>query len=147
MKFNDLYKERDLMYLLQLETEERKLFLELAHNIANSDGIIVEQEKEMLERYRDEMNLSKNEYTLQNLSLDIIIDKLSSSTKETKRILFLEALAIAFSDGLYDDNPKKITSKLRDAFNISLEKYEKIKHLLVQINHVYSELDSFIYAS
>ena len=68
------------MYLLELETDERKLFIELAHIIANSDGVLVEEEEEMLEKFRDEMNLSHLEYEFQNLGLDKILEGFKNST-------------------------------------------------------------------
>jgi tellurite resistance protein len=134
------------MYLLQLETEERKLFLELAHLIANSDGIIVEQEEEMLERYRDEMNLSHKEYEIQNLSLDNILAELKDHSLENKRMILLEVLAIAFSDGVYDEEQKQIIKKLKQSFNISVEEYETFKNLLQKVNKIYEEINTLIYA-
>lgn len=91
------------MYLSYLDTEDRKLFLELAYKIANPDKVIAEQEQELLESFRDEMNLSHLEYEIQNISLDSILGQLKERAGHIKRMIFLEALATAFADGVYED--------------------------------------------
>lgn len=135
------------MYLSQLETSDRKTFLELAHITANSDGVIVDQEIEILERYRDEMNLSHKEYEIQNISMETIIGELKSRSDEIKKIILFELMAIAFSDGIYDENQKQIMKYLQDSFEISPEEYEKLKELLNQLNQIYEKINSAIYAN
>lgn len=131
------------MYLKYLDSEERKYFLELAQLIAQSNGFIDEKEEAMLEYFRDEMSLSHSEYELKQMSLDDILQY--ELDEKTKRIFFLEGLAIAFADGIYHKEQEEIIVRLKKKYGFSQELYEQFKEKIITINKVYGEVDSLIH--
>jgi tellurite resistance protein len=130
------------MFLQELTTEEKVAFLELAHIIANSNGIIDESEQKMLDSYDLEMGLDLKIEDLNELSLSTIVPIFKS--ERTKRIVFLEAIAIAFADGIYDEEQKNLIQELKIAFNISDEDYQEFKGWIIKVNSLYAQADELV---
>ncbi|WP_043930972.1 TerB family tellurite resistance protein [Bacillus sp. EB01] len=123
------------MFLNELTAEEKQTFLELAHLIANSNGIIDEAEQQLLHAYEQEMGVEVASFDFKRLTLKEMIPAFSSET--SRRITFVEAIAIAFVDGDYDDGQKQMINELREAFGFTVEFYENVKAWLVEFNNVY----------
>jgi tellurite resistance protein len=125
------------MFLHELNKEEKAAFLELAHLVAISNGIIDENEQKMLDTYEREMGLNFKIQNLEDLSLEGIIPAFKS--EKSKKIVFLEAIAIAFADGIYDEDEKKLLQELKIEFGISKEEYEEFKGWITKVNSLYAQ--------
>jgi tellurite resistance protein len=123
------------MFLHLLNGEEKKAFIELAHLIANSNGIISEEEQQMIDTYDREMGIDIKVEDLEEMSLEAIIPVFASET--SRKVSFIEAIAIAFSDGVYDDEQKHMINQMREAFGFSVAYYEQVKAWLQVFNKLY----------
>ena len=62
--------------------------------------------------------------------IDNIIESLSKeSTDQSKRVIFIELLALAFADGNYADEEKNIIQKLTNSFNLGKDFIERAINL------------------
>ena len=62
------------MFLTYLNDSEKKVFLELASQVARSDGTFCKKEVEMMTIYRKEMNLPEDEYQIDGIEISEAID-------------------------------------------------------------------------
>lgn len=106
------------MFLNSLNPAERDQFIKLAIAIIKADGIVKETEKQILSAYANEMQIPMCDLNAQ-CDIDNIIEEFTTtSTSQTKRIVFLELLALAFADGDYAIEEKTLAQKLADAFKL-----------------------------
>ena len=104
------------MFLNSLNPTEKDNFMKLAVAVIKADGIVEESEKQILSAYANEMLIPICNLDEQ-CDVDSIIKEFAmTSTPRTKRIIFLELLALAFADGNYATEEKTLVQQLADAF-------------------------------
>lgn len=107
------------MYLAILNSEEKRLFLSLAHGLALADGDFGDEEKATIAGYCEEMKISpRNEENIE--SLEETIKRFGEiSDERIKKIIVFEAIGLAMADNNYDDNERKIVVNMEEAFNLN----------------------------
>lgn len=106
------------MFLNSLNQKEKDSFMKLAVAIIKADGVVEESEKQILSAYANEMQISVCDIDVQ-CDINSVIDELaSSSSPQTKRIIFLELLALAFADGNYAFEEKVLVQKMINSFGL-----------------------------
>ena len=104
------------MFLNSLNPTEKDNFMTLAVAVIKADGVVEESEKQILSAYANEMLIPICNLDEQ-CDVDSIIKEIAmTSTPQTKRIIFLELLALAFADGNYAAEEKALVQQLADAF-------------------------------
>ena len=104
------------MFLNSLNSTEKDNFMKLAVALIKADGVVEESEKQILSAYANEMLIPICNLDEQ-FDVDSIIKEFAmTSTPQTKRIIFLELLALAFADGNYAAEEKALVQQLADAF-------------------------------
>ena len=131
------------MFLNQLKGEECRSFMHLAYEMMLSDGIIAQEEKDMISAYTDEMRLESYEHN-KGFEKDAyrILSKLPNSLK---RELYIELYALAICEGDFDEEEKKLLKKTSSEFKITDEKCRELEKMLDKLNQVYSEMYGIIY--
>lgn len=127
------------MYLHLLTKEEKKNFLELAHHVANCDDRYVGQEKILIETYRQEMQLTEDEYKVQNLSFEQILENFTQTGIKSKIAMFLEISVLVISDYEFHDKEKNILKILKDKWQITEEKYESVLRWYRELQIIWKE--------
>lgn len=104
------------MFLNSLNPTEKGNFMKLAVAVIKADGVVEESEKQILSAYANEMQIPVCNLDEQYDTDSIIKEFAMTSTLQTKRIIFLELLALAFADGNYAAEEKALVQQLADAF-------------------------------
>lgn len=104
------------MFLNSLNSTEKDNFMKLAVAVIKADGVVEESEKQILSAYANEMQMPVCNLDEQYDTDSIIKEFAMTSTLQTKRIIFLELLALAFADGNYAAEEKALVQQLADAF-------------------------------
>ena len=104
------------MFLNSLNSTEKDNFMKLAVVVIKADGVVEESEKQILSAYANEMQIPVCNLDEQYDTDSIIKEFAMTSTLQTKRIIFLELLALAFADGNYAAEEKALVQQLADAF-------------------------------
>lgn len=104
------------MFLNSLNPVEKDNFMKLAVVVIKADGVVEESEKQILSAYANEMQIPVCNLDEQCDADNIIKEFAMTSTPQTKRIVFLELLALAFADGNYAAEEKALVQRLADAF-------------------------------
>lgn len=123
------------MFLHRLNDAEKKAFIELAHLIANANGIMDEMEREMIHVYGREMGMEIQIEDLKSRSMNDIVTTFESDA--SRKVSFIEAIAIAFADGVYDADEMRLIDEMREAYGFTKEYYEEVKAWLKSFNQVY----------
>lgn len=106
------------MFLNSLNPTEKDNFMKLAMTLIKADGVVEESEKQILSAYANEMQIQVSSLDEQ-CDTDKVIEELAkSSSLKTRRIIFLELLALAFADGNYVAEEKELLKCLANAFEL-----------------------------
>lgn len=127
------------MFLNQLSNEEKNAFISLSVKISEANGVFDELEKEMIQEYCKEMdiplfNIEKTE------SADALVEIFKNATDHVKRIVILEALGLAYSDGKLDSEEDALMRSFAEKIGIGENAYKEIVELLNKYNAVLAEL-------
>ena len=104
------------MFLNSLNPTEKDNFMKLAIVVIKADGVVEDSEKQILFAYANEMQIPVCNLDEQSDADNIIKEFAMNSTLQTKRIVFLELLALAFADGNYAVEEKALVQQLANAF-------------------------------
>ncbi len=119
------------MFLNQLETEEKKAFISLVVNAANANGIVEDEENQMIEDYCKEMGFPPADWKAAK-PMDEILNVFSVSSEQNKKIALLELIGLMYADGDYDGNERSFVKDFARNINISEEIEENIENVLIQ---------------
>lgn len=106
------------MFLNSLNFTEKDNFMKLAVAIIKSDGIVEESEMQILSAYANEMQIPVCNFDEQDDNDKLIREFAINSTPQTKRIVFLELLALVFADGNYATEEKALVQQIASAFEL-----------------------------
>lgn len=118
------------MFLNQLEESNKRDFLKVCVYASLANGILANEEKEMLFAYCREMNIKECIPEITE-TFDELLDRVNKNTNDKeKKIFLLEVLALVKSDGIYDDDERDFMKKILSGFDFSKEVLEKFNILL-----------------
>ncbi len=107
------------MYLIGLNTVEKMAFYSLAKFLAEADDGILPEEQEVLDLFKQELGIPEQEPTM-----EIEEACLAFSSIQIKRIVLLELLLLAYSDGSIGKNEENLLSKLSSLLDITSSQYQ-----------------------
>lgn len=117
------------MFLNSLNSTEKDNFMKLAVAVIKADGVVEESEMQILSAYANEMQIPVCNLDEQCDADSIIKEFAMNSTLQTKRIIFLELLALAFADGNYAAEEKTLVQQMADAFEFDRDFIEQAINL------------------
>lgn len=106
------------MFLNSLNPTEKDNFMKLAMTLIKADGVVEESEKQILSAYANEMQIQVSSLDEQCDTDKVIKELAKSSSLKTRRIIFVELLALAFADGNYVAEEKELLKCLANAFEL-----------------------------
>lgn len=118
------------MYLSLLKEEQKELFLDLAYQLALTDGIYGKEENKTMEAYSKEMDV---EFRMDReiKGIDYVIGELEKLCDEReKKIIVFEAIGLALSDNHYDVSEKEFIFSIIKRFDLKSEFGEKCEKIL-----------------
>jgi tellurite resistance protein len=104
------------MFLRKLLETEKQAFLCLANLVMKADGVVDEREMEIINSLREEMNTPN---LLSNLTEAESYKVLASSKMPVKRAVYMELLAIAKADGVFDPSEEKYIKNVLTQLGLS----------------------------
>lgn len=132
------------MFLSLLNTDQKKLFISLAYNLASSDGDFSENERMAIQSYSMEMGM---ELKLEDVDTDLdhVISEVNTlcGVREKKIVVF-EMIGLAMADDNYDDGERKIVHKVLEICGLDAEFGDYCEKKLVEYLDLQEELNSKI---
>lgn len=132
------------MYLSKLDTDKKKLFLDLSIHAALSDNDFEEEQKAIIDAYCIEMGLEQGSYKATR-DLDIVLEELKTKCSKTEiNIIIIEIIALIMSDSLLHTMEKEFLLKLQRTLEISEEKVGKAFFAVDHLKDSYRMLNEII---
>jgi uncharacterized tellurite resistance protein B-like protein len=103
------------MYLNFLEEREKKAFLEIAYNIAYSDGSFNENEAIVIGSYCNEMGIENPQFVNKREIREIAEEIVNA---QSKKIVILELMSLVNADNNFDDHERNMLHELIEIFSI-----------------------------
>lgn len=132
------------MYLQQLNQSEKENFLELAYLFADIDNEFADEEKLQILQYRYEMHLHEDDYNIKGKNIDIILQELSESEDNIKKIITFELVGLALSDKNLRVQEIEMLKQVRTYFNISEETFTKMQNKIEELQKLYFDVNELL---
>lgn len=117
------------MFLQAIDMNDRNLFVKLANMLIRIDGVITEDEKNIINAYKQETQLEKVFYEV-NETVESIVKKISDD-KVVRNIIVFELLGIAYSDANYSVEEKDFITKICKQLGIDELQLNNIENAVV----------------
>lgn len=130
------------MFLNSLCTNEKNAFYSLAVHIVNADGILAENEKDLLDQFLGEMKLTEEQIKM--LTVEESFDVFLKSSMIIKKQVFIELYALATCDSEFAKEEKKLISDYADHMGISNQDKDKLETCVIDLLQVYSRMNTLI---
>ena len=117
------------MFLQAIDMSDRNLFVKLANMLIRIDGVITEDEKNIINAYKQETQLEEIFYNV-NETVESIVKKISDD-KVVRNIIVFELLGIAYSDANYSVEEKDFITKICKQLGIDELQLNNIENAVV----------------
>ena len=105
------------MLLFELNKEESRAFMRLVSEFVTVDKKINKEEKSVIEKYLNKLNMNKEE--INEISHTEAMEILDKSEDKIKNMVYFELLGVALIDGDYETSEVDYLEEVADKFNIS----------------------------
>ena len=105
------------MLLFELNKEESRAFMRLVSEFVTVDKKINKEEKSVIEKYLNKLNMNKEE--INEISHTEAIEILDKSEDKIKNMVYFELLGVALIDGDYETSEVDYLEEVANKFNIS----------------------------
>lgn len=119
------------MFLDQLNSKEQEAFLSLSVHAAKANGVVEEEEKDMIEEYCREMGISF--FDAENvIPIEKVVESYADSEIQCRKIVLLEILGLVYADGTYDVKEKEFIRNFAQNICLDPETVKKQTELIVK---------------
>lgn len=119
------------MFLNQLNQKEKETFMSLSVHVANSNGFLADEEKEMIQEYCREMGLDS--FNVKDaVPMEDVLTVFKQSDLHIRKIVLFEILGLAYADGEYEDTEDDFIIQFATAIGLNKETVEEQETLLVE---------------
>lgn len=132
------------MLLNQLSESGKVLFFKFATKIINADGEFSDDEKRMIESYKEEIQKDINIEDFKNEILDDCIEQIGKLDNNEKKIVFFELLGLAVCDSFFSKEENDVIDKLRNALHIDMQMQEEMISSIKTLAETYKKINTFL---
>jgi uncharacterized tellurite resistance protein B-like protein len=126
------------MFLNRLNQEQKKAFLAIAMKIIGADGQLDPKERQMIEGMRYEMGLfSETDIATGYVSVEELAKPFD--TRESRTILMLESIALAYADEKMHGEEQKILREMALIFDFSEEQAAAMENWVLRYKELLKE--------
>lgn len=132
------------MFLKDLSSKEKQLFLQMCLHISHSDNIFTDEEKLMIDTLCNEMSITAS-YDI-NLSFDDVLEKLKDikSLSKKKSIIF-ELAGVVMADEAYAEPERELMIRICEALEIDYSVAEESVKLISQMAAIYRKASVLVH--
>lgn len=136
-----------IMFLNMLTTEEKYHYLNLAEIAANINGTVEDEEREFIDGYKREMNIS-SDVIPEGIGTDeeSIFRFFSASELSHKRIVLFEMIGLLTCDRELDDEESHFIFRLFNGIGLSADEVDTISELSVCYYDIITEIAKTLFA-
>lgn len=132
------------MYLSLLEEEKKRVFLELAYEMAFLDNDFSEKEQLMIESYCNEMQIDVPSVIRARSMADLIETIKEEWEEREKKIVLFEIIGLAMIDGNYDEKERKSIASMTEVFGLRDKFRDECEILLKEYVEMQSRMNILV---
>lgn len=137
-----LVKGGMIMFLNIMNNEEKEKFLELVYKVANADGDYAEEEQEIVNSYKNELEID----TINDNSTIIeLIEYFANKNEVIKKVVMFETVGIVNADAVVVKAEKEILKNMNAQFALGKETYKQINDVAEKLQKVYDEIYNILF--
>ncbi|MGZ4160214.1 MAG: hypothetical protein ACXVNF_05350, partial [Neobacillus sp.] len=121
-----------VLFLAELQPEEKIAFLELAALISEIDGNLSIYESSILNKYQKEMDLE--DYKIKGLAIDDILRIFKN--ERSQNIVLTEIFQLIFSDGVFHDQERESVRLIKKYFGLDSSDFGDFKDWIGKIKEL-----------
>lgn len=131
------------MFLNQLRDDLKPLFLDLAVKAAESNGVVADEQKDMLQAFAAEMQIAPREIAESDLN-DILRHIKETANNQEIRIIVFETIGILYSDSELDTDENVFLRNIVSLLGISEESLQDMISLLCEYGSIVQRIFNLI---
>ena len=124
------------MFLSELNKDEAMCFLNLVSTFARVDSKFAEEEKKLLDNYKEELGFLNED--IKFVEYREIMDLLKNCDYRSKSIIYFELVGVALVDGEFKVEEIDFLEKIAEEFEITRAKRIAIANYFYDFNDVYN---------
>jgi DnaJ-domain-containing protein 1 len=129
------------MYLSEINQCYKEAFLDLAYYFAQSDSVYSESERDVIDQYKKEMDITYNPISKK---LTEILSSFSQASEREKKIVLFEIAALVIADGSYSTEEQNVLKEVNNNFRIADDFIVKAIKIIDEINILYYQSKKLI---
>ncbi len=132
------------MFLTQLNTEQKTLFLDMCILCAMADEDFMDSEKHILAEYCKEMNIPYTEIPTQKSFSDVVDRIVDISTDTERRMIGLELMGMVMADGIYQEEEQAYIATYSAASGLSMDTMEEMRTLVEKVYGLKDDIERIV---
>ncbi len=133
------------MFIINLDKEKQKAFLNLAYTMIYADNVLAKEEKRIFHAYAAEIDIDLLEAHKVDFDKELAI--FDSCSTEEKLGVFFELYAIALSDKVYAEEEKALITIVQKRFGITNAKVKEMHDGLQKAEALREEFRKIVYGN
>lgn len=133
------------MFIIDLDKEKQKAFLNLAYTMIYADNVLAKEEKRIFHAYAAEIDIDLLEAHKVDFDKELAI--FDSCSTEEKLGVFFELYAIALSDKVYAEEEKALIAIVQKRFGITNAKVKEMHDGLQKAEALREEFRKIVYGN
>ena len=125
------------MFLTELDTDEKKYFLELSFHGMEANEQLKDSEMKIFTNFKYECTLP--EYEVKKINLDEILSFFMKSKKHIQKIVVIELLGIFLADGKICDKEELLLDKITNKWNLSNAQVRRMRRWVMDCNDMLAD--------
>jgi tellurite resistance protein len=121
-----------ILFLAELQPEEKKAFLELATLISTIDGKLSIYEHTVLKKFKKEVGLE--DYQIKGQAIEDVLAIFQS--ERSKNIVLTELLQLIYSDGVFHEQESESVRFIKEYFGFDSHEFGSFKDWIGKINEL-----------
>lgn len=131
------------MFLNRLTEQEKEDFYYLAVKAAEVNGVVEDEEKELISEYCREMMIDIPEKP-DGISIEELKKRFSLASDSHKRITVFELLGLMYVDGVFDEEEKSFVNAFVKGINMSEDVFASVIHCVDRYVETVTEISETI---
>ena len=130
------------MFLSTFQKEEQDAFLALAKQLVAADGVLDENEIQLMNQFLQEMGVMDDQVEI--MTMGAALEALGKSSMTVKKQIFIELVGLSKCDDSLDTNEEEILKHMASELGIAEETAAKLRACVEELFGVYNKMEELI---
>ena len=130
------------MFLKTFQKEEQEAFLALAKHLVAADGVLDENEVQLMNQFLQEMGVMDDQVVI--MTMGAALEALGKSSMMVKKQIYIELVGLSLCDDSVDTNEGEVLKQIASGLEIPEETAIKLKACVEDLLGVYNKIEELV---